>query len=91
VLCKDGSYKWILDRGIIATRDDNGKPTRMIGTHTDMTERREAAEALKKAKEAAEAHAKSKSEFLANMSHEIRTPMNAIIGLSQLALNQPGL
>jgi PAS domain S-box-containing protein len=89
MLCKNGSYKWILDRGIVATRDANGKPTRMIGTHTDMTERREAAETLKKAKEAAEAHAKSKSEFLANMSHEIRTPMNAIIGLSQLALNHP--
>ena len=67
--------------GHCATRDANGKPTRMIGTHTDITERREAAEA----------HPKSKSEFLVNISHEIRTPMNAIIGLSQLALNQPGL
>jgi len=30
-----------------------------------------------------------KSKFLANMSHEIRTPMNAVIGLSELALDQP--
>ena len=41
---------------------------------------------LERAKEAAEAAARSKSEFLANMSHEIRTPMNAIIGLIELAL-----
>ncbi|MBF0120396.1 MAG: response regulator [Desulfobacterales bacterium] len=49
-------------------------------------EERKKAEALKIAKERAEAIAQSKSEFLANMSHEIRTPMNAIIGLTQLAL-----
>ncbi len=41
---------------------------------------------LERAKEAAEAAARSKSDFLANMSHEIRTPMNAIIGLIELAL-----
>lgn len=35
-----------------------------------------------KAKDEAEALAKSKSEFLANMSHEIRTPINAILGLA---------
>jgi signal transduction histidine kinase/DNA-binding response OmpR family regulator/HPt (histidine-containing phosphotransfer) domain-containing protein len=43
---------------------------------------------LEKAKEIADASARSKSEFLANMSHEIRTPMNAIIGMSDLAMNQ---
>ncbi|MDR1566098.1 MAG: response regulator [Treponema sp.] len=32
---------------------------------------------------------KSKSDFLANMSHEIRTPLNAIIGMSELALQDP--
>lgn len=38
--CKDGSYKWILDRGKVIQWADDGKPARVIGTHTDITERR---------------------------------------------------
>lgn len=43
-----------------------------------------AVEALKQAKDSAEAASRSKSIFLANMSHEIRTPMNGIIGMSEI-------
>ncbi|MDY0101871.1 MAG: PAS domain S-box protein [Lentimicrobium sp.] len=46
MLCNDGSYKWILDRGKIITRNSENKPLRFIGTHTDITVRRNAEEAL---------------------------------------------
>jgi two-component system sensor histidine kinase/response regulator len=40
LLCKDGSYKWILDRGIVVSKDEEGRPVRMIGTHTDISSRK---------------------------------------------------
>ena len=48
-------------------------------------------EALSNALSAAEQANKAKTVFLSNMSHEIRTPMNAIIGLDNIALNDPDI
>jgi diguanylate cyclase (GGDEF)-like protein/PAS domain S-box-containing protein len=40
IVCKDKSIKWVLSRGKITQRDKNGKPQRMVGTHTDITARK---------------------------------------------------
>lgn len=40
ILCKDGSYKWILDRGKVIERTGDGKPLRVIGTHSDISDRK---------------------------------------------------
>ncbi len=44
---RDGHYVWILDRGRIVERDEEGRPTRLIGTHTDISEQRRAEAALR--------------------------------------------
>lgn len=36
--CRDGRYKWILARGLVVERDEDGRPLRMIGTHSDIDE-----------------------------------------------------
>ena len=84
--CKDGSYKWILDRGKVIGCDENGKALRVVGTHADISEQKRIEAEILKAKEIAVNASKSKSEFLANMSHEIRTPLNGVIGFSDLLM-----
>lgn len=59
----------------------------ILGFELDITERHHMEEALRMAKDVAEAATKAKSEFLSVMSHEIRTPLNAVIGTSSLLLD----
>ena len=65
----------------------NGKVVGSFAMYQDISARKRTEEAMRRAKEAAEASSRAKSEFLANMSHEIRTPMNGIMGMTELVLD----
>jgi two-component system sensor histidine kinase/response regulator len=82
-----GDWRWIKTRGRVVGYNSDGTPSRMTGTHEDVTAHKEFEQALKEARRAAEEANRSKSEFLANMSHEIRTPMNAVIGFADLLIS----
>ena len=46
MLCRDGSYRWILTRGMVVSQAADGSIVRIIGTHSDITTRKQAEEAL---------------------------------------------
>ncbi len=82
---KDGSHFWASVHG--RALDTDHPEWGSVWVFEDIGAKREAANELQRAKEAADAASQAKSDFLANMSHEIRTPMNAIIGMANLAMN----
>ncbi len=79
-----------------AVRDEDERVVGVTAALVDITERkaaereaRQRLEALRQAKEAAEAGTHAKSEFLAVMGHELRTPLNAVLGATGLLLDGP--
>ncbi len=73
--CKDGSYKWILDRGKVIEWTAEGNPRRVIGTHTDITERKRAEEEKRH-----NARLTAALEMAGAVCHELNQPLQVISG-----------
>jgi len=67
-----GGWAWIMSRGVVATRDAEGRPVRVIGTHVDITERREMELALRESEERFRTIAGAAQDALIMMDHEGR-------------------
>jgi PAS domain S-box-containing protein len=75
---KDGTLVYVQIVGVPVIVND--KTVGIYGMYVDLTQRKDAEEKMRLAKELAEQSDKLKSEFLAQMSHEVRTPINIIMG-----------
>ena len=75
---------WSESYAIVAERDIDGTPKRIVGTSMRIDDRKNLEQELVNARNRAEESDRLKTAFIANMSHEIRTPLNAIIGFTSV-------
>ncbi|MBQ9216389.1 MAG: hypothetical protein IJ159_06530 [Prevotella sp.] len=82
-MVKTGNY-WEESFATVSERDENNKPTMIVGTSMRIDDQKNMEAALINARNKAEESDRLKTAFLANMGHEIRTPLNAIVGFADL-------
>ncbi|MHC9544451.1 MAG: PAS domain S-box protein [Vulcanimicrobiota bacterium] len=81
IRCKDGTYKWILDRGKIVSRMEDGKPLRLVGSHTDISERKRIEEELKKSISA-------KETLMRELQHRVKNNLNIVSSLLGIEISR---
>ncbi|MCL4303077.1 MAG: PAS domain S-box protein [Anaerolineae bacterium] len=83
---KSGEWKWILDRGKVVQRDEAGRPIRLAGTHLDITERKQAEEALRAQNEQLQARNKELDAFAHTVAHDLKNPLGVLTNIAEILL-----
>lgn len=83
VLC-NGKYKWILDKGKVVERDENGNPVRIIGTHTDISDQKEKEQILLEALKVVNNQNNRLLNFAHIVAHNLRNQSGNISSLVNL-------
>jgi PAS domain S-box-containing protein len=78
---KVGGWQWFLARGKVVEWDNNNRPLRFVGTHKDITYRKEVEEALKQ-------HSEKTKLFAHSVAHDLKNPAIMIYGLTKLLHNK---
>jgi len=84
---KAGKWLWFRSIAKVVEHDKTQSPTRIIGSHLEITRDKNIEQQLLLTADEAKKANQAKSKFLSSMSHELRTPLNAILGFSQLLDN----
>lgn len=72
VLCKDGSYKWVLDCGKVIAHDRDGHPSRFIGTTSNITKEKEFEDSLKQSLTVISNQNKKLTNFAHIVTHNLK-------------------
>jgi len=89
---KDGTMKWVLDRGVVIERNAKGKPVRIVGTHTDITHEKNRQEQLlqhekEKKKEIVEAVIQAQETERHEIAYELHENINQVLSVGNMMLD----
>ncbi len=82
---KDGTWIWILARGKVVSRDEEGKPLRFVGTHSNITELKQTEKALRRAQKM-----EAVGQLVGGIAHDFNNILGVVIGNLDLLKLQAG-